>query len=119
MAARCTRYRLVASGLGFLISAVSFAYFDAIFFVRPFPQIDHLAAFATEGTELVCGVPLMLLATVRARDDSGLTHCEEQKVRSNSTSCSYREVLAVKLAATKRMLSAYLLALTSGMQGKV
>ena len=63
-----------------------FALFDAIFFVRPFPQIDEFAAFAAERAEAVAGVPYHFLAAIRAGDDRWLAHCSEQKVRSKATS---------------------------------
>ena len=53
-----------------------FACFDAIFLVRPFSQIDHLAAFATERAEAVAGIPYVFFTAVRAGDDGWFAHLQ-------------------------------------------
>ena len=61
MAAWCTWNFFIASGLVIRVRQFLLALFDAIFLVRPFPQIDEFAAFAAERAEAVVGVPYHVL----------------------------------------------------------
>src|SRR3989338_4678564 len=92
MAARRTRNLAFTSGLVIGRKQLLLALFDAIFLVCPFAQVDQLAAFAAKRAEAVAGIPLMLLATLRADNNRRCLakHYDKrlQKVRSNGTSCS-------------------------------
>lgn len=91
MAKRRTRDCIAASGLvswwcgKFLLF---YRLFNAVFFVGPFAEVDHFAAFAAKWAEAVAGVPLVFFAALRAGDDGRFGHYEArlQKVSSNGTS---------------------------------
>jgi len=124
MAAWRTWHRAIASGLvrrlGEILLVLVRWLGNTIFLVRPFAQVDHLAAFAAERAEWVVGVPLVFFAATRTGNDRRFFfHHEDrlQKVSSNGTSCSNSVDFAAKFAAMKRMLIAYLFAPTSGMHG--
>lgn len=97
---------------------------DAIGFRRPLAEIDRLAALRAEGPPRVVRRPWCRLPALRAVHDPGLgmpslaSHgaYRLQKVRSKSTEVSAVLPRSGPLTCVNRMLSAYLLALTSGTQ---
>lgn len=90
---------------------------DAIGLGRPLSEVDQFAALGAERPVRIGRIPRSRCAALRTTHDARFirngSHHRLQNVSSNFTSST--EVLrCVPMAEVKRILSAYLLALTSG-----